>query len=37
MTEAIHILQSAVTAAGDILLCIGAVAFFWLLAMGDEL
>ena len=37
MTEALTILQSAVTAAGDILLCIGAVAFLWLLAMGDEL
>ncbi len=35
MTEIIAILQSAVIAAGDILICIGAVTFLSLLAMED--
>ena len=35
MTEIIAILQSAVIAAGDILICIGVVTFLSLLAMED--
>lgn len=35
MTEILAIMQSAVIAAGDILLCIGAVTFLGLLAMED--
>lgn len=37
MTEILAIMQSAVIAAGDILLCIGAVTFLGLLAMEDGL
>lgn len=37
MTEAITILQSAATTASDLLLCIGALAFLWLVAAEDGL
>ena len=33
MTEAIAILQSVVIYAGDLMLCIGALVFLWLVAM----
>ncbi len=33
MTEAITILQSVVIYAGDLMLCIGALVFLWLVAM----
>lgn len=37
MTEILAIMQSVVIAAGDILLCIGALVFLWLVFMEDGL
>ena len=37
MTEAITILQSVVIYAGDLMLCIGALVFLWLVAMESGL
>lgn len=37
MTDAMLIIQSCATTASDLLLCIGALAFLWLVAAEDGL
>ncbi len=37
MSEIVTILQSVVIYAGDLMLCIGALVFLWLVAMEDGL
>lgn len=37
MTEAITILQSAATTASDLLLCLGGLAFLWLVSQDGGL
>ena len=37
MTEALTILQSAATTASDLLLCLGGLAFLWLVSQDGGL